>query len=422
MSVLAPRRPAAGAVRRADWLRRLLDRRLLVIVAVSYLLLRAVSFLLMSHLAPDQDPAGVPNGIEGDRPDYLDMTRMWDGRWYQEIVEHGYPRDLPRDDSGAVEQNPWAFYPLFPMLTRVLMAITGGSFGLVGSTLALVIGLGAVLVMAVLIRGRLGPLPALATVLVFAAAPPSPVLQMTYTESLAVLLLCCFLLAVDRERWAVAAGVAVLTGLARPVALPLAVVALVAVWLRWRRREERPLPARERLGMLGMLAGCGVAGLIWPTVAWAVTGERGAYTETMASWRAADHLVPLAPMFRNVQVYVGQVTGPILLVVIIALILLAVLGPWARGLGAPMRTWTLAYLGYLAVVLDLGTSVWRYLLLAFPLATIAVGAAGSESCHVAWRRRMVGLRTTVLVLLGLTWQWWWCWELLRTIPPADNPI
>ena len=34
----------------------------------------------------------------------------------------GYPSTLPRGDGGAVLQNSWAFYPLFPLLTRPLLA------------------------------------------------------------------------------------------------------------------------------------------------------------------------------------------------------------------------------------------------------------------------------------------------------------
>ena len=72
------------------------------------------------------------------------MTVLWDGSWYREIAENGYPVPLPVDPStGAVSQNAWAFYPAFPLLSRLLMSVTGLGFPVVASTLALVCGAGA---------------------------------------------------------------------------------------------------------------------------------------------------------------------------------------------------------------------------------------------------------------------------------------
>lgn len=403
-------------------LRGLLDQRFLVVLGASYLALRLFSFVVMSWVATIQDPAGVPNGPTGAEPGYFDMTRMWDGGWYQRIVEEGYPSTLPRDEAGVLQQNQWAFYPLFPIGTRALMELTGGSFGAVASTLALLLGLGAALIMSVLLRERVGPVAAFAGVIVLAASPPSPTLQMAYTESLALLLLCWFLLAAGRQQWWLAAGIALLTGLSRPIALPLGIVVLVALVVRWRERRTDPIDRREGAGLLAMLAACGAAGLIWPAIAWWRTGERDAYPATMGTWRSGEDIEPFRPMLENAQLYFGQLAGPLVVVAILVITAVAVLGPWADGLGPLLRAWTLAYLGYLVAVLDPGTSIYRYLLFAFPLGVIAVGGAWAHQTDRDLARRFLPLRTTVLVLLGLGWQVWWCFELLRVIPPIDNPI
>ena len=59
-----------------------------------------------------------------------------------------------------------------------------------------------------------------------------------------MLLLVGFLLALARERWLVASVLALGLGVTRPIAVPLGLVALVAVVLRWRRRSGEPAAAR----------------------------------------------------------------------------------------------------------------------------------------------------------------------------------
>src|SRR4029079_9600804 len=48
-------------------------------------------------------------------PSYLQFTRlMGDASCYRSIAESGYPAELPVDAAGEVQQNAWAFFPLFP--------------------------------------------------------------------------------------------------------------------------------------------------------------------------------------------------------------------------------------------------------------------------------------------------------------------
>lgn len=417
----------ALADRRADlaeawWGARLLATRFVPVVLVTYLLFRLFSVGLMIWLARNQVPDGVPFGPEsGTSTTYWDMTRMWDGRWYETIVNEGYPTTLPRDDQDQLQQNQWAFYPLYPMMTRGLVNITGLPLGVVGSLFSLALGTAAAGVMGVLLRDKVGPAIALAAVSVYAASPPSPTLQMVYTESLAMLLLCCFLLALTRQKWWVAAGVALLLGLTRPIALPLGLVALVAVIVRWRARDERPLRPADWAGMVGALVACGVSGLMWPAIAWRRTGESAAYTDTMGTWRSGGEVKPFEPWLRNLETAMGGF-GNIFLVLAVVGLLIAMLGPWARGLGPEMRTWVLGYALYLGAVLDPWTSTYRYLLFMFPLAVVLIGGGWSREDERSKAYRFGGLRTVVFVLLGLGWQIWWGWELLRFIPPADNPI
>lgn len=413
---IVPGAPMARALR--SRVTGLVDRRLITVVLATYVVLRAFSAVLIGVVAAHQDPAGVPGGpADGESPSYWDIVRTWDGEWYRKIAEDGYPAQIPRDEHGTVQQNPWAFYPLFPMLTRLLMAVTGGSFAVAGSLFALVCGAAAAVLMAVLLRPRIGASAAwLATALLF-ASPPSPVFQMAYTESLALALLLGFLLAVDRGWWEWAGLIAIVLGLARPVAVPLGVVALVACVLRWKERKARPLDRWEYSQLGIMLVATAVSAGIWPAIAWASTGERNAYTETMASWRGSGKVVAFKPWVDNFHLLFGSAAVPVLLLFVLGYALLFA-GPWAQALGGPMRAWCLAYGFYLLAVLDVWTSVYRYLVFVFPVTVILIGAGNRRPD----KRVLLGLRAAVWLVLFLGWQWWWCAELLLIHPPADFPI
>jgi MFS family permease len=358
----------------------------------------------------------------GPTVDYLDMTVMWDGSWYRQAALHGYPVPLPVNPlSGHVGQSTWAFYPLFPLLSRMLMSLTGLGFPVVGSTLALVCGLGAAVLMGHLLSDRVGPRVALAAVAVWAAFPSAVSLQLAYTESIAMLVLCGFLWAVMRRAWLLSAGLVLLLGLTRPIAVPAAVVVAVALWVRWRDRRERPLTGGEAVSGAVALAAAGLASILWPLVAWAATGSRSAYTDTMSAWRAGGHIVPLKPwlwmsewFFRD-SAHPGTY-GPVGLAALVTTLVVMTCGPWATRLGPELRTWCLAYPAYLALVLDPFTSIFRYALPLFPLVVVALGGG-----WVGRTAQWLWTRSALFVVLGVVGQVFWIWKLLIYWPPSDYP-
>ena len=103
-----------------------MSRALALRAAGVYLVLRAVTTVMLMMAVGRQVPV---ESWTGPTVDYFDMTVLWDGSWYRTIAEQGYPHQLPLDPvSGTPSQNAWAFYPLFPMLSRGLMGLTGLSF------------------------------------------------------------------------------------------------------------------------------------------------------------------------------------------------------------------------------------------------------------------------------------------------------
>ena len=381
-------------------------------VVVLYAITRLLTTVMLALVAPSQLPADM---TDHQAVDYVGFTRLWDGQWYERVATGGYPNTVPRDPAGIAMQNTWAFYPLFPFLARAVMEVTGLSFAAAASTLALVIGFGAAVAMAALLRPRIGRAGALLVVGLYAVFPSSPALQVAYTESLAMLLLCGYLLALSRERWLVAAGLALLIGVTRPIALPLGVVTLVAVWLRWRRRAAEPMSPGETGAALTSLVGCGVAGLLWPGIAWVATGQASAYFDTMGAWSMTGHVQILEPWFTIPRYYLGD-WGPRLFAVTLVLLLVGMAGPWARRLGPELRVWPVIYAAYVIAVQTPGTSTARYLLPMFPYLAVLLGLASG-------RGRGHGIPTTVRALVlgaAFLWlQWKWVSVVWLFTPPID---
>jgi hypothetical protein len=387
-----------------------LPRRVFIAwLLAAYALARVVSTTILLVVLPRQVPSSMTGG-EGVPVTYFSFTALWDGEWYGRIAASGYPDVLPVGDSGGVGQNEWAFYPLFPMLSRLGTALTGLGFPTVASTVALLCGVGAAVLMGLLLRDRIGDPAAYLVVALWASFPASVTLQLAYTESLAMLLLVGYLYALSRERWLVATVVALLIGLSRPIAAPLGLVTLVLVVMRWRRRRERPISTGTYASMLASLVGCGVAGLLWPAIAWWRTGSRSAYTDTMASWRSYGTVELFVPWVDRVQDPTWGpwlVGGPIV-------VLLMVVGPWARNLGADLRTWTLGYTFYLIATLDPFTSIFRYLVPLFPLLVVVLGAGWADRRGNTWTRLL--WRFVPLLLVFVAGQYWWTEVLWRYVP------
>src|SRR6185437_9808650 len=94
-------------------------------------------------------------------PGYFDLGVQWDGSWYREIAQHGYPHHLPYDGQGNLQQNALAFYPAYPYLVRGVMSATGAGFPVAGAMTSLVLGAIAMLVIYQLFIRYVGPKAAL---------------------------------------------------------------------------------------------------------------------------------------------------------------------------------------------------------------------------------------------------------------------
>ncbi|HYH75932.1 MAG TPA: hypothetical protein VD841_00285, partial [Arthrobacter sp.] len=166
------------------------------------------------------------------RPDYWNFINIWDARWYGEVISNGYPTDLPVDAAGNVQENAWAFYPLFPFLGRGLSALTGMAPTAALALIAMLSGLGAAVVLYSLFRHKAPHGTAMWAVAFFATFPVSAILQVPYAEPLTILLLGAALLLVIRRQYYTAMPVVLLMCLSRPVGVPFA--AMVGLLFAYR--------------------------------------------------------------------------------------------------------------------------------------------------------------------------------------------
>jgi len=409
---------------------RLLDRVLAwpawVQVLVAYAASRVVAALLIAAAARlVQNPAGV-----GDlHPDYLDMVVIWDGDWYRQIAEDGYPSHLPHALQGNVDYNGWAFFPLFPMLVRAVM-VTGLPFSVAASLVNLAAGAGAALVLWQLLRARATDRQhrrlAVLAVGLWCLLPSAPVLQVAYSEAVAALLVATFLLLLVRRRYLLAVPVVLLLGLTRAIAAPLVVVVVWHAVVRWRERPRTgpaasadPFPTRERWSLGALGTATAASALLWPLIVGLATGVPSAFFQTQAAWGQKPSDGPFVPWVTWAWGRMG-IVGVLLLLGIVAAGVHQLAGRHTAWLAGEVRLFGVVYPLYLLAVVRPITSMWRFLLLDLPIAAALASAAARGSLgrtlSPRWRWRVAAA-----ALVGLAAMGWWVAVMLTRTPWADSP-
>ena len=401
---------------------RLLARPTWVVVVGAFVVSRVVVAVIVQGAAMC---CQVPAGVRKLHPGYLDLVPIWDGGWYHEVVLSGYPLPLPFDsDTGRITFSPWAFYPGFPYLVHGLTAI-GIPFVAAALIVNLVAGAaGAYLIWRTfafeatsVLRRRM----ALLSALLWCLYPATAVLQIAYSEALAVALLAGALLLLMQRRYLWASLVVLALGFTRAVAPPIAVVVLVHLVARWRaeRADERPFLAGQRLSALVLLASTAVSAVAWPVVVGVATGRMDAFFQVQAVWGQRPDKGPFVAWITWAWDHLG-IVGVLLLLGIVASYVSLVVGRHGQWLAPEIRAWALAYPLFLLAVVRPITSMWRFLLLDFPVAAIVVSMTirGADGGHVTrgWPRRLVLL--TAVLLVGVMV---WSATLLTYTPWADSP-
>ena len=356
----------------------------------------------------------APAGVGHLNPTVSDMFNLWDAQWYERIVVEGYPVPLPADSStGQITYSQWAFFPVFPILVRGLMA-TGLGFTTAAVLLNLVLGaLAVILVWKVLaFPVHAGTQPARERLAFVAAAlwcfyPATGVMVIPYTEALAACLIAGALLLLMQRRYLAFVLCAVVLGYTRAAAPALGVAVLVHLWLRWR--EERavgrtPLQG-DRWKVVVMLAVTAASAIAWPVTVGYVSGLPDAFFRVQATWGQKPDEGPFVLWFSWAWGERGLL-GVIVMVALVATYIALVVGRHGAWMPLEVRVWALAYPLYLFAVVRPITSMWRFLLLDFPLAALVASVAMRTSTGKEivrhWRMRVA---VVALVLVGGVIAW-----------------
>lgn len=337
------------------------------------------------------------------------LVMGWDAQWYWYTAENGYPSTLPLTPDGKVQENQWAFLPLYPYIAKVL-GIPLGGWPVAAVIVSLVAGYLASLVLYRLLRRNLDATAATWAVVFFASGPLAALFQVGYAEALFLLWLMLALWLVMRRRYAWLYLLVPLMGFTRPGILAFALfLGLFGIW-RWFTRAREPLPAREIVHIVALAALSTIVGFAWQVIAGLVTGDAGAYLRTELAWRrnwipdAASNFFPFDGFLVGTRFWAGmwgwgEVTGYIVLAaIVVGIAAVLIFEPHVKRLGMEVRLWSASYLLYLLAVFFPQSSIFRLLV---PLSPLWGAAAAPRS--TAWR-------VTVLVAC-VAGQWWWIYNM-----------
>lgn len=282
----------------------------------------------------------------------------WDGAWYMQVADQGYPAVLPQLPTGLVAQNNTAFFPLYPLTVRAV-GLLGFSTRISGLLVAGIAGLATVLLLWLLLRRVWDAEAADRGVALFCFFPGAMVLSMTYSEPLMLALVLGCLLALHSRRWLLAGVLAGLCTACRPnaLALVLACAWAAAVAIK-QRREWRSLVA-PLLAPTGFIA---FQGFVWARTgaidSWWRTQNQG-WGEKLSASAAWDRIeATIRQPLQDVNLTLAAVGTLVIAVLLVFL--------WKAKLPGPAVAYALGIVVLALLSHTLGARP-RFVFTAFPL-------------------------------------------------------
>jgi len=234
--------------------------------------------------------------VTGEAAAFPDLLFRWDANWFETIVQDGYD-EQPIQEGELIGQANWAFFPLYPMIVRGVVTLTGmpvATAGTVTSVAALAVGCAFTYRYLVLTRAR-----TVATIgaSLLAVGPYSFYAYTLYSEALFVCLIAIGFWALHTRRYAAAAlagaamsatrGVGVLFGLAFLLHLVWRTDAFDPLRSRGFGRDRATLEAvgallRDRRIQLGALIPVGLAA--FAAYLWWHVGDPMAFASVQSAW------------------------------------------------------------------------------------------------------------------------------------------
>jgi hypothetical protein len=345
---------------------------------------------------------------------FLHELANWDGLWYRELANHGYP-DYP-----SHLQTTLGFFPVFPIaiwtLEPLIALVTGHnaiwSATVSGVVISMAGGFVATVLLYRLATGWWNRDSARRATILFCLFPGSVVFSMVYSEGLLLPLAAGCLLALEHRRWLLAGILAGIGTAVQPTGLVLVVVCAVSAGLELRRRGWRPtsLAARRVLvAPLLSLTGIGAFALFL----WAWTGTPFAnYQAQHHGWGEKTNLLALVHLTRTLldQISLAHPNDPTInLNLVVGLIgafvlvgMLALVWRARRTIPVEAMVWT-AGISFLALTSQYVPPNPRMLITAFPaVMVVAHYARGKWFTWLAWGNGILLVVLSVLTFYGVT--------------------
>lgn len=251
----------------------------------------------------------------------------WDGGWYLNAANHGYPNHDAIGTTDARVQTTWAWPPMYWLIGRAvsipLQTLVFGPLGqetrglsfsllLVNVTCALL----AAVVLFVAMRQLLGVRGSVIVALLWAAGPASPIFLMAYTEGLMALLVFAALWAVIKGHWLGASLLLLGASLVKSSSPPFALALIIAVWIAYFTGKG-PVVSRSRALVTTFISV--LAAVAWPLIVGIAFGRFGVLAEVHAAWGRTS--IPfrdtLAAIYRGPGNFPAQWLFSIAIVVVI---------------------------------------------------------------------------------------------------------
>ena len=235
-----------------------------------------IAITLVAYLSPPivaDNPVSPPYHLRGTENLLIDVFgSRWDTGFYVSIVEEGYKYE-------GVPLPSVPFFPLLPLVMRVLLPLTGDAVlaGILGANLAL---LGAAVLFHKLVLLKSGPETADRAVWYLLIFPASLFGSAIYSESLFLLTAIAALLFARQGRWAAAAAAGFLAGLTRFMGLIVAPL----LFIEWLVRRGSPDEARPAWTGLLVAAAAPLGTLAYMGYLQQTFGDALAFMKGSAAW------------------------------------------------------------------------------------------------------------------------------------------
>ncbi len=365
----------------------------MVALLVSRLAVVAGAGVRAAQLVVDANKAGEPRARTATG--YIsEVLTSWDGRWYLEIVRSGYPHSIPPNITYEQLEARAAFFPLYPLLVRVIDVVLPGGDTFAALFTNLVLSVIAVLLVGLLARRWFDVATARRAMVLFAVFPGSFVLSFAYSEALLVVLAASCLLALSHERWLLAGITAALATAARPNGVALVAACAVAAAFAIRSKRQWTSLVAPLLAPIGFLA-----------FQWFLaqhTDERAAWFRVQReAWREGTSFgaTAISNTFSFLSHPLASPTDALTAATLVALGITV----WAL-VRRPLPWFATAYVIVVIALMLLPATVTarpRFLFTAFPLAIAAAAWWPGGERHQAWGLMLVASGAGLTALTAL---------------------